>query len=764
MHQVVLKLVELSLRRPRLVIALSLGISLALASQLPRMRIDTDPENMLRQEEPVRVFHRQVKETFGIKELLVLGIVRQDGIFKPDTLERITRITAEVKRLPGVVGRDVESLSSTNNVVAREGVLHVRPPLLQAPQGQEGLQRLRAEVLENPLFRDRLVSSHGQAAAIYIPILQKDMAHEVAQQVAQICRRILGPEEEFYLAGLPLAEDTFGSEMFKQMAVVAPLAGAFLMALMYLIFRSLLPVVASMAVAMLAVLCSMGAMVALGFEVHIMSSMIPVFLMPIAVCDAVHVLSDLRQRLGPGRDRREVLQKLYRALAKPMLYTSLTTAVGFSMLAWAKIPPVRVFGLFVALGVVVAWLLSMSLLPAMLSLWARPARLPQQEGSPLLGRLGRLCLRGAKPLVALLALGILFSLWGIKALRVNDNPVKWFKPHHPVRVADGVLNRLMGGTYISYLVIEGSETGAMKEPQVLAYLQALQEHLQLHPLVGKTTSVVDVLKRINYVLHDQEEAFNRLPEDRRTVGQYLFLYLMSSAPDELEEFLDYPQQRANVWVQLRSGDNRDMQAVVSHLEAFLKDNPPPAGIKAPQWSGLPYLNITWQALMVKGMLQATVGSWWAILLLLIAQFRSFWWGLLSMLPLALAVLFSYAMVGYAGKDYDMPIAVCSTLALGLGVDFAIHFVHRFRDRFSRERALEPTLSWSMGGEPALAIFRNALVVGLGFLPLMLSTLTPYVTVGLFFGSITFSAGLATLLFLPALVVAGRKVLLKEEPR
>lgn len=125
MHQVVLKLVELSLRRPRLVIALSLGISLALASQLPRMRIDTDPENMLRQEEPVRVFHRQVKETFGIKELLVLGIVRQDGIFKPDTLERITRITAEVKRLPGVVGRDVESLSSTNNVVAREGVLHV---------------------------------------------------------------------------------------------------------------------------------------------------------------------------------------------------------------------------------------------------------------------------------------------------------------------------------------------------------------------------------------------------------------------------------------------------------------------------------------------------------------------------------------------------------------------------------------------------------------------------------------------------------------
>jgi hypothetical protein len=186
----------------------------------------------------------------------------------------------------------------------------------------------------------------------------------------------------------------------------------------------------------------------------------------------------------------------------------------------------------------------------------------------------------------------------------------------------------------------------------------------------------------------------------------------------------------------------------------------PDGIKM-EWSGLPYLNIVWQKLMVVGMLKATVGSWWIILVLLVIQFRSFWWGFVGMLPLGLSVLFSYGLIGFAGKDYDMPIAVCSTLALGLGVDFAIHFVQRFRDKFRETGDLASTMQWTMGGEPALAIFRNAVVVALGFLPMVLATLGPYVTVGLFFGSLAFFAGVTTLIFLPALIGSFKGILLKQ---
>jgi predicted RND superfamily exporter protein len=164
--------------------------------------------------------------------------------------------------------------------------------------------------------------------------------------------------------------------------------------------------------------------------------------------------------------------------------------------------------------------------------------------------------------------------------------------------------------------------------------------------------------------------------------------------------------------------------------------------------------------MVVGMLKATVGSWWVIFILLILQFRSLWWAVVGMLPLGFSVLFTYGLIGFGGKEYDMPIAVCSTLALGLGVDFAIHFVQRFRDRFKETGDLEATMGWAMGGEPAVAIFRNAVTVGLGFLPLVLATLLPYVTVGLFFGSLAFFAGVTTLLFLPALIGSFKGTLLK----
>jgi len=762
MKRLLMKLIEFSLNRPKIVILLTIALTIFFAIQFPRIKIDTDPENMLREDEPIRIFHQKVKREFGINELIVLGIVRDDGIFRKDSLEKIKRLTDEILKIKGVIADDVVSLTVTNNVVADNGMLKVRPPMLEVPQTEKEIEKLKKEILDNPLFRDRLVSSDGRGAAIYIPIKSKDIAHDVGERIKAIYQKEQDPEK-YYMAGLPIAEDTFGHEMFLQMAIVAPLAGALLMIILLLIFRRILLVIPTMIISMLSVIWTMGSMIGLGFTVHIMSSMIPVFLMPIAVCDAVHILSDFYEKYPKIKDKYKTIREVFDELYKPMFFTSITTAVGFANLAWANIPPVRVFGLFVSLGIVFAWILTMTFIPA--SLMLIPERKlkgisEKPEGSPVLRKLGEVSLSKSKVFIITGVILLALAIYGVTTLSVNDNPVKWFKKHHPIRIADRELNKLIGGTYISYLVVEGKSENDIKEPEVMNYIEGLQKHLNAHPLVGKTTSVADIVKRINYVLHDKDKSYEVLPRDKDTIGQYLFLFLMSSAPDELDNFVDYDFRKANIWVQLKSGDNRDMANVVNSVEKYIKTNPPPKGIRI-KWSGLPYLNITWQKLMVVGMLKATVGSWWVIFILLIIMFRSFWWGLIAMLPLGFSVLFSYGIIGFGGKDYDMPIAVCSTLALGLGVDFAIHFVQRFRERYREKPDLRSSMSWTMGGEPALAIFRNAVVVGLGFLPLVFATLTPYVTVGLFFGSLAFFAGVTTIIFLPALIGNFRGLLLKE---
>jgi len=213
------------------------------------------------------------------------------------------------------------------------------------------------------------------------------------------------------------------------------------------------------------VMITMGLLVVTGHTVHIMSSMIPIFIMPIAVLDAVHILSEFFDRYQATRDRRRTIVEVMETLFWPMLYTSLTTAVGFGSLGLTPIPPVQTFGLFVAFGVLVAWALTVVFIPAYI-MFLKPESLEnfgtaQHEGEALheggmartLGWMGRLTCRRAKPIVVGVLVLAAVAVYGISRIKINDNPIKWFTRQHPIRVADRVLNRHFVGTYMAYLAL-----------------------------------------------------------------------------------------------------------------------------------------------------------------------------------------------------------------------------------------------------------------------------------------------------------------------
>jgi hypothetical protein len=763
------RITRFSLDRPKTVIAAVVLLTLLFGLQFPKITIDTDPENMLEPDQPERVFYDRVKKEFGIHDLIVVGIVDESGIFRPESLEGVARVTEEILRIKGVIIQDVVSLTTTNNVKSSGGLLDIRPVMTQVPRTPEEIERLRSDIRDNPFLHEKIASSDGLALAIYVPIERKDMSYRIAGEIETILKTELAPGQTYHLAGLPVAEDTFGHEMFIQMGVVAPLAFMVILLLVFLLFRRsafLIPVGMD---AMFAVFWSMGLLIGTGHTVHIMSSMIPVFLMPIAILDDLHVLSGFFDRYRIVGDKRRALIEGMRPLYKPMLYTSLTSAVGFSSLALVDIPPVRVFGLFVAFGIMAAWLFSMTMVPAVISLMSdeRLRKMLPREGSGgfsvidrVLRPVGRFSFYRARTVLVLGLVLLVLGIIGIRQVRVNDNPVKWFKDGHPMRVADTVMNRLFSGTYMAYLVAEGDRPGALKEPGALVYLDALQSYLEEDPLVGKTSSVVDIVKRINLVLHDNDPSYYEVPDSPEAASQFLFLFESSGDPDDLDNFLNREASKANIWVQMKGGDNRQMQAVEDRLTEFFRDNPPPEGL-AFRWSGLTYINKVWQDLMVFGMLKAILGSFAVVFILMLIEFRSLLLGVLSMVPLSFAILLSYGLIGWMGKDYDMPIAICSSLALGLGIDFAIHFLKRYQEHYAETGDLEETNLY-MFGEPGRAIARNAIVISLGFLPLMASTLTPYVTVGIFFALLMVFSTAATLFLLPAaLRIVGQRALLRK---
>jgi len=365
-------LTELSIKQPWIVLGVAVLVTVLFILQFPNMRIDTDPENMLEEDEPNRVFYRETRDNFNLHDFIAVGVVDESGVFTPDQLNRIHRITAEIGEIEGVIVEDILALSEVDDIKQGAGGTLVIETLMEDEiSASDEAKYLYGRIMDNPVLQGKLASQDGQAIALFIPIESKDMSYRIAGEIRQITEKHTGGET-YHIAGLPVAQDSFGADMFSQMAYAAPAAMIIIFLLLLLFFRSMKVVLAPMVVAIMSVIWSMGLLIWTGHTVHIMSSMIPIFLIPIAVLDSIHILSEFHDNFKKYKHRDATIRHSIKELFTPMLFTSLTTMAGFLSLALTPIPPVRVFGIFVAFGILVAWLLSLTVNPAIgMPLWTR---------------------------------------------------------------------------------------------------------------------------------------------------------------------------------------------------------------------------------------------------------------------------------------------------------------------------------------------------------------------------------------------------------
>ncbi|MCK5706440.1 MAG: RND family transporter [Candidatus Aureabacteria bacterium] len=769
------RIILFSVNKPKTIIAGVIVLVILGLIQFPNIKIDTDPENMLSEKEFVRVFHHDVKKEFGLYDFIVLGIVNdklEQGVFTVDTLNKIYAITEEIKDIDGVIPREIISPSTKDNIRQGGPGMIVFEWLMKEPIiNEEQALMIQEETLDNPMFKGTMVSENGKALCIYVPIEKKNMSYRISQEIKAIVSKFKG-EENYYITGLPVAEDTFGFEMFKQMALSAPLAGLIIFLLMFWFFRKVKMIIPPMILAVVTIVITMGALIFLKFPVHIMSSMIPIFLMPIAVLDSVHILSEFFDKYQQFKNKKETILHVMDELFTPMLFTSLTSAVGFFSLSFSHIPPVQAFGVFVAFGIMIAWLLTITFIPSYIALVSESSLKnfghvkKEDENHSLMDNILQgiksFTIKRSKLIIALSIIITLLSVYGILHINVNDNPVKWFSKNHEIRIADRVLNKHFGGTYTAYLIIDSGdkENEVFKEPDMLKYIEGLQAYLIKEGKVGKITSLSDVVKKVHYELFDGNKDYNIIPKTKAAVSQCLISYENSHKPDDLWHMATPDFSKTNVWIQLKSGDNQDMDEVISQVDEYFSLNKSPYTVKH-NWAGLTYINVVWQNKMVMGMLNNFIGSFIIVFFMMTFLFKSPIRGLISMIPLSITILFIYGLMGFIGKDYDMPVAVLSALTLGLSIDFAIHFIERAREIYAKEGNWEEA-SKELFGAPARAITRNAFVVAIGFLPLLASPLIPYRTVGFFMFCIMLVSSIATLFILPAIITRFPKVVFEAE--
>lgn len=766
-----ISLVRFSVNHPRLVLAIIIIITLGFLTQFARIKTDTNPKNMLPPASPVRVWNAQVEETFGLYEdMLVVGISNEGGLLNSATLAKVLRITNEILAIDGVASRDVTALPTITNVTAQAGTLKVGPLMAEAPQTDAGLKALEKNLSENPLLKGRIISGDNLTTAIYIPLEKGANGKAVADRIREIVKKEGGPEQ-YHVAGDPVARDTFGGEMFKLMAVFAPIAGMVMLLVRYLMFRDIFLSITLMTDAMISIVWSMGLLIALGYPVHIMSSMAPVFLMAIAT-DSIHIFNEFYFRFRENQDKKSAIIETMDAVGRPVRYTALATTAGFAVLLFMDIVPVKVFGGLVAFGTVALRVLSFSFIPAMFTFVktehmekaAMDEDMEAGAASRALKKLAGLGVNKPKSVAAVSIILAIIAVIGITRIVVNNNMVEWFKKGSEVRTADSVINSALGGTSLAYIVADAGGDELIKTPSAMQDIEGLQRHLERLPSVGRTTSVVDYVKRINRVLHDDDPQYEKIPGSSDEIGQYLFLFSMSARPSDLDNVVDYRFKTANIWVQLKSWDAEAMRGVMNAIDEYRKTNPGGLELKP---AGIAYFNLVWNDEVLWDMLKGFIIALAAVFVILALDFRSIKWAMAGYVPLLLTILLIYGAIGYMGKDFDMPIAVLSSLSLGMAVDFAIHFVSRLKQRFAETagheggsiESLKEAILWT-AARPGKGIMRNAVLFASAFSVMLFAPLTPYITVGAFIVSMMILSALLTIINLPATVILFRRRLFK----
>ncbi|MCP4408682.1 MAG: MMPL family transporter [Gammaproteobacteria bacterium] len=572
---------------PKTSILLGLVLIISCAVFIPSLVKDTRSDAFLPDDEPALVYRDQVKEIFGLTDPMVIAVVNEgpQGIFNPHTLGLVEWLTEEIGKLDNVDSDRVTSLATENNITGDgEGML-VEPFWEAVPTRQEQANRIRAAVMDFPLYLGSLVAEDGSGTLIVAEVLDQTRAQSLYQQLLELAGQApRSDDEQIQVAGEGAVSGYLGSYIDADAQRLNPLAALIITAVLFIAFRTLRGALLPNFVVLATVASALGLMAAAGVSFFVITNGLLPVLIGIAVADSIHIFSQYyeEQVRHPRDSAREIVVRTMVHMWRPITMTTLTTQAGFLGLYLASVmPPMKYFGLFAMVGVGAAWLFSVTVMPAWLSLLklkSSPAHRPEvTRGTAQVDAFGRVMtvfgkamLRRPSVVLAVAAMIGAVGIYGATQLELNEARIRVFQKDEPIVLADGTINRVFDGAHYLDILIETPETEDIFKLDNLERIEALQGYLEGLPHVGGSTSVVDYLKQMNRSLNEGRAQAYVLPNDKDLIAQYFLLYSASGDPTDFQEEVDYDYRLANVRVSLDSGKYSDEKIVIEAAQDYIE--------------------------------------------------------------------------------------------------------------------------------------------------------------------------------------------------
>ena len=734
---------------PWWVVGVAVGITTALACAIPHLQIEVDFKGFLASDDPAVVALARAEERYGAQEVLIVVLEGEGSVFRASTLAKLHALERELEALPGVA--EVIGPTTAQILLPDEGLLRVEESAATVPQTAEEIASLRQRLATSPRYAGLLISDGEDAASIIVRLRSDVPRMELAGEVERIVSRYREPEK-LHLAGLPVLHRAMSRSMFRDIYVLVPAVIAIVIAVLLVCFGTARVLLVSMPIVGMSVVWALAAMVAARQPFTPFALALPVMTIAIGIADAIHILNRFREERREGEDIRQTVQRTMAAMTAPVVMTSLTTAAGFLALTTSLIESQRVFGAFVALAVLVAMLLSLTFLPAVLVLSPPPLRrfAGEQRLGSLLAGLGRGIYRARYPLVVLgVAAAVAFAL-AIPRIRVETIPQSFLGEGNPVVLAMDAVDRHFGGSLELAVEVDTGRSGGLKDPAVLQGMEAIGQVLDSIEGVTRAVSLADLVTELNYTFHDSDPAFDHLPEDAATISQLLLVFEMRGGDLGQMATPSFASGEVVARVGLeRTSQLADVQREVEEKLAALDIDAHVEQVdvmraftslfsKMPRSQALSLLTSALASLLIVALLMRSLAA-----------------GIVCIIPLLFTVLANFGVMGYAGFPLDIATLMVASMAIGVGIDYAIHFTDRYRQEIRQGHSSHDALEETMRTE-GKAITYNAAAVGLGFAVFLGSSFRALANVGLLVSLTMFISAIASFTIVPGLLVLWRR--------
>ena len=728
-----------------IIVLVCLG-TLFFGNELKKLQIDADIVRSLPDDDVDARLLKKIGENFGSNNMGVI-ILETDNIYQPSVIEHIQLITDTLSEISGI--SSVSSLTNIINIKGSDYGIEIGKLVdeYELPKTALEFEKLRNNILNNPMYKGSIVSEDETASLIVFNIENDANVNLIAKEVIEKTTALQIPEKLYYI-GSPMLVTYISDLMRKDLTTLLPIAFLVIAIILLLSFRSISGVILPLLIAVVSIVWSLGSMAFLGIKMSMISNNIPIIILAIGSAYTIHVIN----RVNKVRLEEQHSDTIKTALVYvfiPIMLAALTTIIGFiSFIFGSYLDMIVDFGIFTALGTLFACLLSIFFVPAILSVLNfknNTSKVPKDDSfitNYLLRPLHQLIANKPKTVLLIWLLLIGFSVANLFSIRRSVDIQEYFKRDNPTRLAEQIMVEKFGGTKPIFVYFKGN----MQSPAVLKKMLETSAYMEESPEVYTSMSIAKLIDEINYNFTNSRT----FPQEIEQIEQLWFLL---DGNEVLPRFVNEELTEGIIISKFKSPDNKSKIEFAKYMNRFIAENSTEEC--QIQITGMPFVDITMDQSLINSQIGSIAIAVFFVIVLVGGILRSLKSGFFAAIPIIATIILLFGFMGLTGISLNIATVLVASVALGIGIDYAIHIISHFKTSFKKNNDVYAAVQESIlvSGK---AIIINVVSVSAGFLVLVFSDMVPLQYFGLLIALSMVSSCLGALTLLPSLLILMNK--------